>query len=323
MHVLVCGGAGYIGSHTCYALHRAGHKVTVFDNLSTGHAESVRWGALHRGDLLDPASLDAVLSQGDVDAVMHFSALSIVSESMREPDRYFRNNVEGTANLLTAMRKHGVRRLVFSSTAATYGNPQTPLIDESHPTQPINPYGESKIAAERLLQQAALDGDLDSVALRYFNAAGAAPAERIGESHDPETHLIPNVLKSALGTGPTLTVFGTDYPTPDGTCVRDYIHVVDLADAHIRALHYLDRTAGHHVFNLGTSTGNSVMEVIEQARDVTGVGMAFEMQGRREGDPAVLVASNAKAKAELGWTPQRDLRHIIADAWSWHRDPAF
>ena len=251
MHLLVCGGAGYIGSHMAQWLAAHGHHVTVLDNLSTGHREAVRWGELVEADLLEPTSLERAFAGRRFDAVMHFCASSLVGESVREPYAYYRNNVAGTLNLLETMRRHGVDRLVFSSTAAVFGNPVTEMIDEGHPKAPINPYGASKLMVERILADAAHAYGLRSTALRYFNAAGALPEHGIGEAHACETHLIPNVLKAALGSGPALKVFGDDYPTPDGTCVRDYVHVQDLAQAHALALDYMESHPGAHAFNLG------------------------------------------------------------------------
>lgn len=323
MHVLVCGGAGYVGSHACLALARAGHEVTVLDNLFAGHREAVRWGPLVEADILRPETLDAGFARR-VDAVMHFCARSLVGESVTDPVAYYQNNVAGTLNLLEAMRRHGVDRLVFSSTAAVFGNPVSDVIDEEHPKDPINPYGASKLMVERILADAAAAYGLRSVALRYFNAAGAAADEGIGESHEPETHLIPNALKAAAGAGPGLKVFGNDYPTRDGTCVRDYVHVLDLADAHLRALDWMDREPGAHRFNLGNGNGFSVLEVIEAARRVTGHDIPYEIAPRRAGDPPVLVASSALAREKLGWTPKYDrIEPIIETAWAWHRAPAF
>ena len=323
MHILVCGGAGYVGSHACLALARAGHEVTVLDNMLTGHREAVRWGRLVDADILKPETLDAAFDR-KVDAVMHFCARSLVGESVTDPYAYYQNNVTGTVNLLEAMRRHGVDRVVFSSTAAVFGNPVSDMIDEEHPKNPINPYGASKLMVERVLADAANAYGLRSVALRYFNAAGAAADAGIGESHEPETHLIPNALKAAAGEGAGLKVFGNDYPTPDGTCVRDYVHVLDLADAHLRALDWMDREPGAHRFNLGNGNGFSVLEVIEAARKVTGRDIPYEIGPRRAGDPPVLVASSAQAREKLGWTPKFDrIEPIIETAWAWHRAPAY
>jgi UDP-glucose 4-epimerase len=323
MHLLVCGGAGYVGSHAALTLAQRGHEVTVLDNLSSGHREAVRWGPLVEADLLRPDTLDAAFAR-PVDAVMHFCARSLVGESVSDPYAYYQNNVGGTLNLLEAMRRHGVDRLVFSSTAAVYGIPDTDRIDEDHPKRPINPYGASKWMVEQILQHAAQAYGLRSVSLRYFNAAGASAEAGIGESHSPETHLIPNVLRSALGTGPALKVFGRDYPTTDGTCVRDYVHVLDLADAHVRALSHMDQEPGAHAFNLGNGAGFSVLEVIEVARRATGAAIDFEQAARRPGDPAVLVASSTRAQQALGWRPQHaSLETIIRSAWDWHREARF
>jgi UDP-glucose 4-epimerase len=319
-HVLVCGGAGYIGSHMAQWLATRGIGVTVLDNLSTGHREAVRWGELIEADLLDPASLERAFAGRRFDAVMHFCARSLVGESMTQPYAYYANNVAGTLNLLEAMRRHEVDRLVFSSTAAVFGQPVSERIDEDHPKAPINPYGASKLMVERILADAAAAYGLRSVALRYFNAAGASVDASIGESHEPETHLIPNVLRAALGAGPGLKVFGDDYPTPDGTCVRDYVHVDDLAQAHQLALDYMDAHEGAHVFNLGNGQGFSVREVIAAASDATGRDIPYTLAPRRAGDPAVLVASSDKARAELGWAPAyTELAPIIASAWRWHQ----
>ena len=323
MHILVCGGAGYVGSHACLALARAGHEVTVLDNMLTGHREAVRWGRLVDADILKPETLDAAFDR-KVDAVMHFCARSLVGESVTDPYAYYQNNVTGTVNLLEAMRRHGVDRVVFSSTAAVFGNPVSDMIDEDHPKNPINPYGASKLMVERVLADAANAYGLRSVALRYFNAAGAAADEGIGESHEPETHLIPNALKAAAGEGAGLKVFGNDYPTPDGTCVRDYVHVLDLADAHLRALDWMDREPGAHRFNLGNGNGFSVLQVIEAARKVTGRDIPYEIGPRRAGDPPVLVASSTQAREKLGWTPKFDrIEPIIETAWAWHESPAY
>ena len=324
MHYLVCGGAGYIGSHMAQWLSAHGHQVTVLDNFSTGHRQAVRWGELVEADLLDPASLQRAFAGDRYDAVLHFCASSLVGESVREPYAYYRNNVAGTLNLLEAMRQNGVERLVFSSTAAVYGNPVSGVIGEDHPKAPINPYGASKLMVERMLADASDAYGLRSVALRYFNAAGALPEHGIGEAHACETHLIPNVLKAALGGNAQLNVFGEDYPTPDGTCVRDYVHVQDLAQAHALALDYMEHKPGAHAFNLGSGRGFSVREVIATASEVAGRGIPYEVAPRRAGDPAVLVASSERARRELGWAPAwTDLRAIIESAWGWHRDQRF
>ena len=328
MRILVCGGAGYIGSHMAKWLARTGAQVTVLDNLSTGHIDAVRWGELLQVDLLDAPALEQVFAARRFDAVMHFCARSLVGESVAQPYAYYANNVGGTLNLLEAMRRHGVERLVFSSTAAVFGNPQAERIDEEHPKAPINPYGASKLMVERILADAAAAYGLRSVALRYFNAAGASPDGDIGEAHDPETHLIPNVLKAAqaatgggAGAGAArLQVFGDDYPTPDGTCVRDYVHVDDLAQSHSLALDYMDAHTGAHAFNLGNGNGFSVRQVIEAAERVTGVGIGYTVSPRRPGDPPILVAASDRARSELGWQPAHtDLESIIESAWHWHR----
>lgn len=324
MNVLVCGGAGYIGSHMVRRLAAAGHRVTVFDNLSTGHREAVAAAELVVGDLLDPSALAQLFGRCRFDAVVHFAARSLVGESVAQPYLYYENNVVGSLNLLRAMRETGVERIVFSSTAAVFGHPEREPIDEDHPTRPINPYGASKLMVERLLADAAQAYGLRSVSLRYFNAAGAATEGGIGEAHEPETHLIPNVLRSALGQGPALKVFGTDYPTRDGTCVRDYVHVDDLCEAHLAALTFMGETAGAHVFNLGNGQGFSVLEVLDAAARVVGARIDYETAPRRPGDPAVLVASSRKAREQLGWSPRHtDIEAIIASAWNWHRAPAY
>jgi UDP-glucose 4-epimerase len=324
MHVLVCGGAGYIGSHMVKWLAARGMQVSALDNFSTGHRQALHWGTAVEADLLDPVSLERAFAGRGVDAVMHFCARSLVGESMAKPYDYYANNVAGTLNLLAAMRAHGVERLVFSSTAAVFGNPVAERIDEAHPKAPINPYGASKLMVERILADAAHAYGLRSVALRYFNAAGASPDGDIGESHTPETHLIPNVLRAALGKGPHLQVFGDDYPTPDGTCVRDYVHVDDLAQAHEQALALLDREPGAHDFNLGNGRGFSVHDVLQAAERVVGQPIARSIASRRAGDPAVLVASSDKARRVLAWTPVYDsLEPIIETAWRWHRAPAY
>ena len=324
MKVLVCGGAGYIGSHMVRRLVRDGVGTVVFDNLSTGHRESIGDAAFVRGDLLDAAQLRDLFAQHRFDAVMHFCARSLVGESVQEPYAYYQNNVAGTLNLLQAMRDADVGKLVFSSTAAVFGHPESELIDESHPTRPINPYGASKRMVEIILEDAARAYGLRSVALRYFNAAGASPQGDIGESHSPETHLIPNMLRAANGDAPSLKVFGNDYATPDGTCVRDYVHVDDLADAHSRALDFMASNEGAHAFNLGNGAGFSVMQMIQAAGDVAGTPIPYEIAPRRAGDPDRLVAGSEKARRLLGWQPHyTDIAQIIDTAWRWHRNPRY
>jgi UDP-glucose 4-epimerase len=323
MHILICGGAGYIGSHMARWLALRDIRVTVLDNLSTGHRDFVRWGDFIEADVLDPASLERAFAAHRYDAVMHFCARSLVGESMADPYGYYVSNVGGTLNLLRAMRAHGVERIVFSSTAAVFGQPQWDRIDEDHPRHPINPYGASKLMVERILEDAATAYGLRSVSLRYFNAAGAAPDGSIGEAHDPETHLIPNALRAALGTGPALKLFGHDYPTPDGTCIRDYVHVDDLAQAHQLALAYLDANPGAHAFNLGNGTGFSVREVIAAAEAVSGRAVPHSLEARRPGDPSILVASSEQARARLGWSPEyTTLAPILETALRWHRSRA-
>jgi len=322
--VLVCGGAGYIGSHMVRALMRAGHLPVVFDNLSTGHLESIGQAEFVRGDLLDMQALRRVFGEYCFDAVMHFSAKSLVGESVVHPALYYTNNVTGTCNLLEAMRESGVGRLVFSSTAAVYGDPQARVIAEDHPCLPVNPYGRSKLMVETMLADHAAAYGLRSVSLRYFNAAGADEDGGIGEAHSPETHLLPNVLLAALGRNDGLKIFGDDYTTPDGTCVRDYIHVTDLCSAHLAALEYMTLHAGAAVFNLGNGNGFSVREILDAACRVTGVDIPFTVEGRRAGDPPMLVADAARARTALGWTPvYTDIDRIIETAWRWHSDQRY
>lgn len=322
--VLVCGGAGYIGSHMVRMLAERGHAITVFDNLSTGHEPAVRAGTLVRGDLRDKAALGALFAGKSFAAVFHFSGLIAVGESVRQPARYYENNVTGTLNLLDAMRAAGVERFVFSSSAAVYGNPQSTPIDEDHPLAPINPYGRTKRIVEDALADLAAAEGLRSVSFRYFNAAGAHPDGQTGEAHDPETHLIPNMLLAALGKRPAVELFGDDYPTADGTCVRDYVHVQDLCAAHLAALDWMDAHSGAHAFNLGTGTGFSVLEVLDAARRVTGLDIPWHMAPRRAGDAAALVADGTRARARLGWTPAYDgIEALIETAWRWHRDPKY
>ncbi len=323
--VLVCGGAGYIGSHMVRRLVENGFEPVVLDNLSQGHAPAVVSGVpLIRGDLLDPAALDALFGAHDFGAVYHFAALIAVSESVTAPGLYYRNNVAGTLNLLDAMRRAGVDRFVFSSTAAVYGNPQTGLLAESHPKRPITPYGRSKRMMEQVLADYGRAFGISSVSFRYFNAAGADPSGEVGEAHDPETHLIPAILLSALGNHPALGIFGDDYDTSDGTCVRDYIHVNDIASAHLAALDWMEANDGHHVFNLGNGKGFSNLEVLEAAKKVTGIDIPYRIGPRRDGDAATLVADSERARRLLGWRPQvSDIEAIIESAWAWHRAPKY
>jgi UDP-glucose 4-epimerase len=319
-HVLVVGGAGYIGSHMVLALDRAGHRVTVLDDLSKGHRDAVLAGRFVQGDLGDPAVLDPLLSEDRPDAVMHFAAFIEVGESVRDPAKYYRNNFARTQALLDAMRAHGVDAFIFSSTAAIFGEPRRVPIDEDHPKAPINPYGRSKWMVEQLLEDYDAAYGLRSVALRYFNAAGADPRCRTGERHDPETHLIPLVLQAASGRREAITVFGQDYDTPDGTCIRDYIHVEDLCEAHLLALEHLLAGGGSRRYNLGNGAGYSVREVIDAARRVTGRAIPQRYGERRPGDPARLVADAGRIARELGWAPRfPDLEDIVAHAWAWER----
>jgi UDP-glucose-4-epimerase GalE len=317
--VLVTGGAGYIGSHAAKALSRAGYRVVVFDNLSAGHREAVRYGPLEVGDVTDVSAVRAALRRHDIVAVMHFAALLDVGESVREPARYYRNNVTGALSVLEAMAAEGVAYFVLSSTCATYGEPRDTPIPETHPQQPINSYGETKLAIERALPHFERAYGLRGVALRYFNAAGADPDGELGEAHAPEIHLIPRAIEAATG-GRGLEVFGDDYPTPDGTCLRDYIHVTDLADAHVRALEAAMERGQSNVYNLGTGQPHSVRQVIAAVEQVTGRPVKWTLGPRRAGDPAALYALAQRARTELGWTPRFcDLKSIVGTAWAWHR----
>ncbi len=316
--VLVTGGAGYIGSHACKRLAEAGHEPVCFDDFSTGWRDAARFGPVIEGDLLDAAAVREAMRAVRPSAVMHFAALSIVAESMRDPARYWRVNLVGAMNLLDAMQVEGVGSLIFSSTAATYGEPDVALIGEETPQRPSNPYGASKLAIERLIADVALTHRLRATIFRYFNVAGADPAGGLGERHEPETHLIPIVLEAAAGRRTHVTVNGVDYPTPDGSCVRDYLHVCDLAEAHLLGLEKLLGGEAGHALNLGIGRGYSVLEVIAAARSVTGCAIPAEIGPRRGGDPARLVCDGARARAALDWTPRRAaLETMIADAWRW------
>lgn len=315
--ILVAGGGGYIGSHMVKMLGEAGSEVVTYDNLSSGHRDAVLCGTLIEGDLADAGRLRQVLATG-FDAVMHFASYIQVGESVRQPGKYYRNNVANTLNLIEAMVDHGIRSFIFSSTAAVFGEPQYHPIDEAHPRRPINPYGMSKFLIEEVLPDFDRAHGLRSVCLRYFNAAGADPSGALGERHDPETHLIPLVLQAASGRRPHIDVYGRDYPTPDGTCVRDYIHVEDLCQAHLLALRSLAAGAPSSAYNLGNGDGFSVQAVIEAAQRVTGRPIRTVDAARRAGDPARLVADATRARTELGWKPRyADLESIIAHAWSW------
>jgi UDP-glucose 4-epimerase len=320
--ILVTGGAGYIGSHTVLALQQAGYNVVVLDNLVYGHrdiAETLKV-ELIVGDTNDRALLDNLFASRPIDAVMHFAAYAYVGESVTQPDKYYRNNVTGTLTLLEAMVAASVKKFVFSSTCATYGVPEVVPIPENHPQNPINPYGMTKLMVEHMLSDFDPAYDFKSVSFRYFNAAGADPEGRLGEDHNPETHLIPLVLMTALGKQDAISILGTDYPTPDGTCIRDYIHVTDLAQAHVLGLEYLLKGGDSQVFNLGNGSGFSVREVIETARRITGKEISAIERDRRPGDPPALVGSGEKARTVLGWSPQyADLEQILTHAWAWHQ----
>ncbi|HTS69425.1 MAG TPA: UDP-glucose 4-epimerase GalE [Terriglobia bacterium] len=319
MRVLVTGGAGYIGSHAAKALAKAGHEPLVLDNLTAGHRWAVKWGPLLEWDLADTELLPQFLEKERVEAVLHFAASLLVGESVEKPRKYFWNNVVNTLRLLDAMMAAGVKRIVFSSSAAVYGNPLKVPIPEDHPKEPVNPYGETKLAMERALQWYGNAYGVQWIALRYFNAAGADPEGELGECHDPEAHLIPLTVQAALGRRPQVELYGTDYPTSDGTAVRDYIHVTDLSDAHVRALEHLADGGESQALNLGTGQGCSVREVIQAVGKVSPLPVPFRDGPRRAGDPAVLVADASHAAKILGWKPQRsDLMSIIRDAWNWH-----
>lgn len=317
-NVLVTGGAGYIGSHTCKALAKAGFTPITYDNLVHGHAWAVKWGPLEKGDILDAQRLSEVTSKYEPAAVIHFAAFAYVGESVENPAKYYRNNVVGTLTLLDAMRQHGVDKIVFSSTCATYGVPSMVPISEDAPQNPINPYGASKLMIERILADYGSAYGLRSVALRYFNAVGADAEGELGEEHDPETHLIPLILDAAAGRRPHITVYGNDYDTPDGTCIRDYVHVSDLADAHVLAMKGLDGRALQRAYNIGTGRGTSVAQAIEIARAVTGQDIRVIQGGRRPGDPDALLADPARATKDLGWVPTRPaIAASIETAWRW------
>lgn len=319
MAILVCGGAGYIGSHVNKELYREGYETVVLDNLIYGHEKAVKWGTFVNGDLKNIDDLELVFSKYDIEAVFHFAAFAYVGESVEEPEKYYYNNVANTLNLLNVMKKHGCKKIIFSSTCATYGEPENIPITEDMPQRPVNPYGATKLIVERILKDYHTAYGLEFVVLRYFNAAGCDPEGKIGESHNPETHIIPLVLDAAGGRREDVKVFGTDYDTPDGSCIRDYIHVTDLASAHLLALHHLEQGGESDFFNLGNEKGASVLEVIDSVRRVTGRDFKVTVSDRRPGDPAKLVGSSRKVRRVLGWKPQyADIDTIVRHAWNWH-----
>lgn len=318
--ILIVGGAGYIGSHVNKELNRQGYETIVFDNLSFGHQDFIKWGIFEQGDLGNINDIRTVFKKYHIEAVMHFAAFTYVGESVEDPQKYYLNNLRNTLNLLQVMLEEKVKYFVFSSTCATYGTPQEVPITENHPQKPINPYGKGKFMVEQILKDYCPAYGLNYVSLRYFNAAGADPEAEIGEQHNPETHLIPLTLDAAIGKRENIQIFGSDYPTPDGTCIRDYIHVMDLADAHIKALQYLQKGNDSDVFNLGNGQGFSVKEVIETSQKITGKQILIKEAERRPGDPPILVGSSIKAQKILGWHPKfPDLESIIETAWKWHQ----
>jgi UDP-glucose 4-epimerase len=319
MKLLIPGGAGYIGSHMVRYAQEYGHEVVVLDDFSTGHEWAVKDCEILRVNLLDQDKLSQLLRGRHFDGVIHFAAKSLVGESVKKPHMYYRNNVVGTLNLVNEMLNNDINNLVFSSTAAIFGNPVTDKIAEDHPKNPINPYGQSKLMVENMLQDICSANDFNATCLRYFNAAGAHESGEIGEAHDPETHLIPNILKVAFSDESSLKVFGDDYHTPDGTCVRDYVHVTDLAQAHLLGLEYMQKNKGFSAFNLGNGDGFSVLEVIKGCETMVNTKIPFQIDSRRQGDPAILVADNKLALKQLGWIIEhKNIHSIIKSAWSWH-----
>ena len=324
MKILVTGGAGYIGSHFVKLLSEKGYEAVVIDNLSRGHREAVPKNIHFEDiDLLDAGSLSYFIQTQMPAAVVHFAAYAYVGESVEHPEMYYQNNVVGSFNLIKICAENGVKNFVFSSTCSIYGNPKKVPISEDQPSQPINPYANTKLMIETLLKDFESSSDIKHIALRYFNAAGADPSGLIGESHNPEPHLIPIVLQVAQSKRKKVSVFGNDYDTDDGTCIRDYIHVNDLAEAHLKALEYLNNGNGSTIINLGTGRGNSVLEIIEKAKAITGKEIPFEIDKRRAGDPAVLVADNKKAKDILGWSTKYSIEKILETAWKWHSNPKY
>lgn len=324
MAILVCGGAGYIGSNVNKQLNKEGYETVVFDNLVYGHREAVKWGHFEQGDLKNMEDIERVFQKYSIDAVFHFAAYAYVGESVQEPEKYYYNNVANTLNLLHVMKKYGCNKIIFSSTCATYGEPEQVPITEDMPQNPINPYGATKLMMERIFKDYHTAYGLQFVVLRYFNAAGADPDGEIGESHNPETHIIPLVLDAASGKREDIKVFGTDYETPDGSCVRDYIHVYDLATAHLLALHHLEQGKESDFFNLGNALGTSVLEVINSVWKVTGKDFKITLADRRLGDPAILVGSSEKAQKVLGWKPiYENIDTIVEHAWKWHENAEY
>ncbi len=322
--ILITGGAGYIGSHFVKLMVNKGFEVIVFDNLSRGHIEAVPPKVKFiKGDLANPADLENVFIMFPIKAIVHFAAFAYVGESVEDPAMYYNNNVVGTFNLIQVAKNYGIKKFVFSSTCSLYGNPLTVPISEDEPLKPINPYASSKRIIETMLQDFDSAYGMKFMALRYFNAAGCSSDSTIGESHTPEPHLIPLVIKAALGERESIRVFGTDYDTPDGTCIRDYIHVEDLAEAHHKALKYLDEGKNSEIINLGTGKGYSVLEIIDEAEKITGARIKTEMTERRPGDPAILVADSSKALNLLDWKPEKKLNEIIQTAWNWHKDQRY
>lgn len=322
--ILVVGGAGYIGSHTNKELNRRGYQTLIYDNLVYGHKESVKWGKLEVGDLAEEEHLERIFQENSIDAVLHFAAYAYVGESVAKPAKYYKNNVCNTIQLLDIMRKYQVNHIIFSSTCATYGVPDKMPITEDMPQKPVNPYGATKWMVERILEDYRKAYGINYCCLRYFNAAGADPEGELGESHMPETHLIPLILDAASGKRESISIFGTDYPTKDGTCIRDYIHVSDLADAHIRALEYLKQGGESTCFNLGNGNGDSVQHVIEVVKQVTGKEFKVKEEKRRAGDPPVLIGSAEKAEKVLGWKPKyAEIETIVEHAWKWHENKEY
>ncbi len=324
MAILICGGAGYIGSHINKELNALGYETVVFDNLSYGHIEAVKWGRFVKGDLENRAEIEAVFTEYDIEAVFHFAAFAYVGESVKEPEKYYYNNISNTLNLLSVMRRYDCKKIIFSSTCATYGEPKKIPITEQEVQNPINPYGKTKLYVENILKDYDVAYGLKFIALRYFNAAGADPEGEIGESHEPETHIIPLVLDAASGKRDCIKIYGNNYDTRDGSCIRDYIHVSDLAQAHILALKKLEKGSDSDFYNLGNENGTSVFEIVRAAEEVTKKKISVSIVEKRPGDPAVLIGCADKARKELGWLPKfGDIETIIRHAWEWHEHATY